>query len=198
VRIGKLGDRSWHPIVTIRGGRITTIPGIEISGPGEITIIDEDLLLNGDFNLERIIAVQAHQDKLREQLDWDSCADEMQGQLDIEGLFLTSTAYAPPKTPRVLSILSDCLPKHLEAYKDEIHEFVEDGIADRANSGISVKLFIFAEFCSQIACILKASFFVFRWTRRRNIESAMVHANGNTTDVSTTGTNAVDFLSSID
>ena len=77
---------------------------------------------------------------------------------------------AEEKRPWVPSLLSNYLPKHLEEYKDEIQGFVEDGIADRANSGLSTNRFILWEALNLFLLAVKSNLFGLAKSRTRTIK----------------------------
>jgi len=89
----------------------------------------------------------------------DRTSDEIRRQVNqvkFKPRVLADMDRLPPQTPRVLSLLSDYLPEHLQEYKDEIREFVEDGIADRANSGLSTNRFILWEALNLVLLAFKS------------------------------------------
>lgn len=73
-----------------------------------------------------------------------------------------------PRRSRVLSALARYLPTEMEDHKEEIQQFAEDGIIDRASRGRSVKWFILSEVFSQAALIVKTSLLAIHKPRRHH------------------------------
>ena len=94
----------------------------------------------------------------------------MQRHLDYERRFLADMKQPPLMPAWVISILSDYLPKHLEEYRDEIQEFVEDGIAEQVQSGRSAKRFILWEAVNLFLLALKSKLVGLGTFRSRTIK----------------------------
>lgn len=164
MRIGKLGDKSWRRITTIRGGRITTIPGIEISGPVDLLLADGDfMLIDEGLSSERIV------------LKVGPGTGKSQNISRYFTAHLTTVEAAKIKSsrktlPRSFSFLRGYLPKELKDHSEEVQQFLEDGIADRLESNRPTTGYILYEFINLVFFIVMANISKFRKMRRRRVE----------------------------